>query len=224
MVSPLNNALHPQSNLGPNSVGMPPFNSADSRPQPLEEEFPQDRVTLSAQQEGAHRRIEAGQPSERGERALSEEEQALVRELKQRDQEVRAHEQAHIAAGGGLVQGGASYQFERGPDGRMYAVGGEVSIDTSRERDPDQTIRKMQQVKRAALAPTDPSATDKGVAARAAQIETQARMEKMQARMVEAEERQAGGQTAPLPLAMGTYAQNPLREKAASGGRINLMA
>jgi hypothetical protein len=59
-------------------------------------------------------------------------------------------------------------------------VGGEVKIDTSAERDPDQTIRKMQQVKRAALAPANPSGTDRAVAARASQIELQARMEKAQ--------------------------------------------
>jgi len=111
---------------------------------------------------------------------LSEEEKRQVAELKKRDQEVRAHERAHIAAGGGLVQGGASCQFQRGPDGRMYAVGGEVRIDTSSERDPNQTIRKMQQVRRAALAPANPSGTDRSVAARASQIEAQARQQKTQ--------------------------------------------
>jgi hypothetical protein len=59
----------------------------------------------------------------------------------------------------------------------MYAVGGEVKIDTSRERDPQDTIRKMQQVKRAALAPAQPSGQDRSVAARASQIEAEARIE-----------------------------------------------
>lgn len=112
------------------------------------------------------------------EKELNEDEKREVQELKKRDQEVKAHEQAHMAAGGGLVQGGASFTFQRGPDGKSYAVGGEVKIDTSPERDPDQTIRKMQQVKRAALAPAQPSGTDRSVAARAAQVETQARAEK----------------------------------------------
>jgi hypothetical protein len=101
-----------------------------------------------------------------------------VDQLEKRDQEVKAHEQAHMAAGSGLVQGGASYTYQRGADGKLYAVGGEVKIDTSSERDPDQTIRKMQQVKRAALAPANPSGTDRSVAARASQIEIMARMEK----------------------------------------------
>ena len=111
---------------------------------------------------------------------LSEEEQRQVQQLKQRDQQVRAHERAHMAAGADLVQGGATFTFERGPDGRMYAVGGEVKIDTSGENDPDRTIRKMQQVKRAALAPAEPSGTDRAVAAQAGQAEAQARQEKNQ--------------------------------------------
>jgi hypothetical protein len=111
---------------------------------------------------------------------LDEDQKRQVDQLKKRDQEVKAHERAHMAAGGGLVQGGASYTYQRGADGKLYAVGGEVKIDTSAERDPDQTIRKMQQVKRAALAPANPSGTDRAVAARASQIELQARMEKAQ--------------------------------------------
>ena len=128
---------------------------------------------------------------------LSDEAQRQVQQLKQRDQEVRAHEQAHLSAGADLVQGGASFTFERGPDGKMYAVGGEVKIDTSPENDPDQTIRKMQQVKRAALAPGEPSGTDRAVAARAGQIEAQARQEKNQAEKAETEGRHAQGPQAP---------------------------
>jgi hypothetical protein len=113
-----------------------------------------------------------------GHQHLSEEEKQQVQQLKHRDQEVRAHERAHLAAGAGVVQGGASFTLQRGPDGRMYAVGGEVKVDTSAESDPDQTIRKMQQVKQAALAPAEPSGTDQAVAARAGQVEAQARQEK----------------------------------------------
>lgn len=109
---------------------------------------------------------------------LSADQKQQVHQLKQRDHEVRAHERAHLAAGAGLVQGGARFTFQRGPDGRMYAVGGEVKIDTSAESDPDQTIRKMQQVRRAALAPAEPSGADQSVAAQASQIEAQARLDK----------------------------------------------
>jgi hypothetical protein len=94
-----------------------------------------------------------------------------------------------MAAGAGVVMGGASYQYQRGPDGKMYAVGGEVKIDTSRERDPQDTIRKMQQVKRAALAPAQPSGQDRSVAAQASQIEAEARIEMLKQKEEAAKEK-----------------------------------
>lgn len=109
---------------------------------------------------------------------LSEEEKQTVRKLQQRDREVRTHEQAHIAASGGHAIGGASYTRQRGPDGQMYAIGGNVSIDTSSEDNPDATIAKAQRVRAAANAPAEPSGQDRAVAARAAQMEAQARQEK----------------------------------------------
>jgi hypothetical protein len=93
---------------------------------------------------------------------------------------VRAHEQAH-ARTGGLYAGAPSYEFERGPDGKMYAVSGEVQIDTAPiDGDAAATIAKMETVIRAALAPQDPSATDSRVAseARAAKGEAQAELRK----------------------------------------------
>ena len=84
---------------------------------------------------------------------LTTEEQQIVNELRTRDQEVRAHEQAHQAAAGGLASGPPSFTYEIGPDGKRYAVGGEVQIDTSEEKSPEATIRKAQVIKRAASAP-----------------------------------------------------------------------
>ncbi len=97
-------------------------------------------------------------------------------ELAARDREVRTHEAAHQAAGGGLA-GAASFSYETGPDGKRYAVGGEVSIDMGSERDPAATIAKMQRVRAAALAPANPSAQDLAVASQASQIEAAARQQ-----------------------------------------------
>ena len=108
---------------------------------------------------------------------LSAEEKAVVEKLKQRDAEVRQHEQAHLSAGGGLVRGGASYSYQTGPDGKKYAIGGEVQIDISPESEPRATMTKMQQVRRAALAPSDPSSQDRAVAALASKIEAEASAE-----------------------------------------------
>jgi len=109
---------------------------------------------------------------------LTPEQQAEVQEMKARDREVRAHEQAHMAAGGQYVTHGATYSYEQGPDGQRYATGGEVGIDTSAESgDPEATIRKMQTVRAAALAPAEPSGQDLKVAAEAAQAASKARSE-----------------------------------------------
>lgn len=98
-------------------------------------------------------------------------------ELKARDREVRAHETAHQAVGGQYA-GAISYVFQRGPDGAQYAVGGEVSIDVAPiEGDPQATIEKMRVVRAAAMAPAEPSAQDRSVAAQAMQTMLQAQVE-----------------------------------------------
>ena len=112
------------------------------------------------------------------EKELTEQEQRQLEELKRRDTEVKAHEQAHLSAASGLARGGASFDYETGPDGKRYAVGGEVNIDTSRASDdPQANLRKAQQIHRAATAPADPSAQDRSVASEASRMEAQARVE-----------------------------------------------
>jgi hypothetical protein len=98
-----------------------------------------------------------------------------LRLLKIRDREVRNHEQAHLSAAGRYSRGGASFSFKKGPDGHSYAVGGAVSIDVSRESSPEATILKMQTVRRAALAPQNPSASDRRIAVQASINESKAR-------------------------------------------------
>ncbi|MFW8602062.1 putative metalloprotease CJM1_0395 family protein [Desulfobacterota bacterium M19] len=98
---------------------------------------------------------------------LSSSEKLLIDKLQKVDQEVHDHELAHLAAAGGYAVSGASYQYQTGPDGRKYAVGGEVQIDTSPGRTPEETISKMETVRRAALAPASPSGQDQLVAAQA---------------------------------------------------------
>lgn len=110
--------------------------------------------------------------------SLPPEARAEVASLKSRDAEVRAHEQAHVAAGGQYVRGAAKYEYSTGPDGRRYAVSGEVSIDTSSvPNNPRATIAKMEAVKKAALAPSQPSSQDRSVAAAADKSAAQAQRE-----------------------------------------------
>ena len=109
---------------------------------------------------------------------LSDEQRKEVEELQKRDDEVRQHENAHVAAAGAYAQG-VSFEYQAGPDGRRYAVGGEVSIDTSPVNDnPDATIAKARTIRSAANAPVDPSAQDRQVAAAATRMEAAARAEK----------------------------------------------
>ena len=151
--------------------------------QPVTYERPQPQQNQSANAEGRASRDNGEDPSAGRENAESRQEeqkqqaeQKEIEELKARDQEVRTHEQAHATVGGQYA-GAPSYEFETGPDGRQYAVGGEVSIDISEESSPEETLRKMQQVKAAALAPAEPSPQDLRVASEATQKAAEARAE-----------------------------------------------
>ena len=112
---------------------------------------------------------------------LSKEEQAKVQQLKRRDLEVKAHEQAHLSAAGSLAVGGASFTYTSGPNGVRYATGGEVNISTSAiNGDPAATLRKADAIRRAALAPASPSAQDQSVANNATAMAETARTELIQ--------------------------------------------
>lgn len=108
---------------------------------------------------------------------LTTAQKSMVAKLQSIDTAVRTHEAAHIAAGGSLIKSGASFSYQKGPDNKLYAVGGEVGIDTSQGNNPQETISKMSRVRAAALAPSDPSSTDYQVAASATMLEMQARLE-----------------------------------------------
>ncbi|EPJ49828.1 MAG: hypothetical protein OFPI_22320 [Osedax symbiont Rs2] len=98
----------------------------------------------------------------------------VVQQLASRDREVKTHEQTHAAVGGPHA-GSPSYSYTNGPDGRLYATTGEVSIDTSPiENDPRATLEKAQVIIRAALSVSDPSPADRQVAAEAKSIALQA--------------------------------------------------
>ena len=148
---------------------------------------------------------------------LSPEAEQQLKELKQRDAEVRAHERAHMAAAGQHAVGGAQYTYQTGPDGRRYAIGGHVNIDTSSvPDDPEASEEKAQQVRRAALAPGDPSAQDMQVAAQAAQMEAEARVDAR-------EEKKDGEETGAADGSLQTNV-DPLTSSLAAGPNVGLAA
>lgn len=110
-----------------------------------------------------------------------------VKALQERDAEVRRHEQAHAAAGG-TTTGSPTYTYTTGPDGRQYAVAGEVSVRFSSSNDPEKTIAEAQQIKRAATAPAEPSAQDYAVAREADQRIAQARQELIEIALEDSQE------------------------------------
>jgi len=116
---------------------------------------------------------------------LTEAQKEQVIKLQQRDTHVRAHEAAHLAAGGSVVSGGASYTYQKGPDGKMYAVGGEVPIHVTKGSTPKETLAIARQLRAAALAPSDPSPQDLKVAASASMMEAKALQEIAQEKLKE---------------------------------------
>ncbi len=151
---------------------------------------------------------------------LSEEEESQVRKLKDTDAKVRAHEQAHAAAGGPFASA-PSYEFTTGPDGKRYATSGEVEIDTAPERgDPEATIRKMDVVIRAALSPADPSPQDLQVARNAQQERARAQVELFKKRDSESRDNDGGNAAGPLsqPLARADAIDARMKQALAAYG------
>lgn len=149
--------------------------------------------TGTTQEAEEEKEVDPNTPRAANGEPLSEEEQAELQDMKSRDEEVRVHEQAHQSAGGQYASA-PHYEYENGPDGKRYVTDGSVNIDVGEESDPQATIDKMQVVKRAALAPAQPSAQDRRVYAEASQKEAEARRELNEQRQEEAAAAQGQGQ------------------------------
>lgn len=174
--------------------------------------------------------LKAEKPSSEAGAELNEEQLKEVEQLKARDREVRAHEMAHLAAAGNLATSGASFTYQRGPDGVSYAIGGEVSIDTSKGDTPEDTLRRAQIIRAAALAPAEPSGQDRSVAAKAAQMEAEARAELArndqdgdETAATSSEQEQSAGGAARHQRAVQDY-QNVASEHSNNSGSLSLIA
>ena len=113
--------------------------------------------------------------AERKEDKAEDKKEAREQKLENIQREVISHEAAHQAAAGEFG-GGVSYSYTE-VDGKTYITGGEVPIKLKEGRTPEETLRNMQQVQRAANAPADPSGQDRAVAAKAAAIASKARQQ-----------------------------------------------
>ena len=181
----------------PDRIPTSPSNSVRSATTPGAIPSPEQALNKpdGEQSDDADARADAGESKGVDGKPLSDEEESQIRELKQRDAEVRRHEQAHKAAAGAHASGGPHYEYQTGPDGKQYAVGGHVTIDMSPvANDPQATIQKMQQIQRAATAPAEPSSQDRAVAAQARATEQQARQELAEKRRSESQDSEDSGQ------------------------------
>lgn len=151
----------------------------------------EDTVDSGRQNTAASAETKAGKDEEKktAETELTPEERRRISELQRQDAAVRAHEQAHIAVGRDLITSGPRYEYTYGPDGKQYAVSGEVGIDTSPEREPQANIDKGQHIQATALAPVDPSPQDYQVASTGKQLEQQGYRDLRDAQRSEAAER-----------------------------------
>ncbi len=170
------NIVTPFSPVGKQAVGLETAEAKEEVFAPVEEPTSNsptfDKEDTSKTEQQAREQIE-----ERQQREQQRRDQQLIQELANRDREVRAHEQAHASVGGQYA-GAPSFNFERGPDGVNYAVGGEVPISLpTGTNNPEEKLAAAEQVRRAALAPAEPSPQDRSVAANASQLAVEARAE-----------------------------------------------
>ena len=159
------------------SPGQPPAPVTYERPQ-IQTELQAAFQNVFGQEKDNAQDESAGKQDAKDRQQEQQEKQdaAEIEQLKARDQEVRVHEQAH-ASTGGQYAGAPQYEYTTGPDNKRYVTDGEVSIDVSEEKTPEETLKKMEQVRAAALAPAEPSSQDLKVAAEASQKATEARSE-----------------------------------------------
>ena len=156
---------------------------------------------------------------------LTPDEERKVQELQKIDQKVRTHEQAHLSAAGGYARGGASYEYTNGPDGARYAVAGHVNMDTGREPSPEATLQKANIVRKAALAPADPSSSDRQIAAAMSKMAQEARQELTQEQQQESATQISGEPSVSKDVERGIQAyKNTQEQMVASGMGLSLVA
>ncbi|WP_351011569.1 putative metalloprotease CJM1_0395 family protein [Shewanella sp. S1-58-MNA-CIBAN-0166] len=171
------NAQQPVVNMftQPSDTSAAAINSTDQNSTVDDPSVNAESQTSNRQAETAAQQVE--QQVKDKQQQIEQAEIKQIDQLAQRDTEVKTHEQAHAAVGGSLAQS-PSYQYEKGPDGRRYAVDGEVNIDVSTvDGDAQATLSKMQKVYAAAMAPVQPSMADIRVAAQALQNMNEAKKE-----------------------------------------------
>ena len=87
-------------------------------------------------------------------------EQRIVDKLQIRDKEVKAHEMSHGIDPNLIKIGSAQFDYTIGPDGKIYATGGKVTLSTGNPNSPEDAVAKAQALKKTSIAPGNPSPQD----------------------------------------------------------------
>jgi hypothetical protein len=88
--------------------------------------------------------------------------QRVLDRFKNKDNEIKTHEQIH--ASGAQTTTPISYNYQVGPDGKLYATGGSVRFDTSIPQDPESAKIKLEQLKDASSSVDSLSGADASIA------------------------------------------------------------
>jgi hypothetical protein len=105
---------------------------------------------------------------------LSAQQKAQIAQFQLLDQTARANVAAEQRAAG-AYGGTVSYQYERGPDGTLYAVAGDVTLNVQPvPNNPAATLSAMQTITNAALSVAPPTADDLMAVREAAQYTAEA--------------------------------------------------
>lgn len=187
------NFVTPFSSPGRQAVGQENVDAKEELLAPVEQSAQSARSDKRDRAEVIDPDQREREAQKRAQQQRQEQELQQIARLAARDREVKAHERAHASVGGQLA-GAPAFEYQRGPDGVSYAVAGEVPISLPRiSGNPELVLKIAEQVRRAALAPAEPSEQDRQVAAQAAQIARQAaaELQDLQQREQEAAREQA---------------------------------
>ncbi len=162
-------ALAERTQAAPKARAAPHDNKTSSPPQAAPQALVDPGSLTLAQESAGPPGVAVEAPGqERDADGLTLEEQHIVEALRQRDGAVHQEEETH-AAQAGQFAGAPVYEYATGPDGRRYAVGGEVPVHVRvTSGNPDDVKQALAILGLAATSPAAPSAQDLMVARSAA--------------------------------------------------------
>lgn len=85
----------------------------------------------------------------------------VLEKFKSIDNKIRTHEQTHASSG--TTTSGIKYNYQAGPDGKLYATGGYVNLNVSIPKDESEAIAKLNEIQKASSSPSGLSGADSSI-------------------------------------------------------------